>query len=138
MRTRAAVHVAGPPQSGKTSLVEAMLCSVDESILAARCIRDDSLRRPRESAPRADPELRRYRHAGAAGAGLFKFPGDASAVDEFFSTELMTDYSEAVVLEGDDRWGSRTSRSLSRRRPQAGSASSFDAPRPARTVNVPS
>ncbi|MHB8244080.1 MAG: hypothetical protein ACYDGN_01830 [Acidimicrobiales bacterium] len=102
MRTRAIIHVAGPPQSGKTSFVEAMLSSLDERILAARCVRDDSLRQPRESVPKAHPELRRYCRAGASGAALFRFPGDGSAFDGFFSSELMTDYSEAVVLEGDD------------------------------------
>jgi hypothetical protein len=35
----------------------------------------------------------------------FRFPGDGSAFDAFFSSELMTDYSEAVVLEGDDPLG---------------------------------
>lgn len=105
MRTRAIIRVAGPPQSGKTSFLEAVLCSLDEWILAARCVRDDSLRQPRESVPKAHPELRRYCRAGASGAALFRFPGDGSAFDGFFSSELMTDYSEAVVLEGDDPLG---------------------------------
>lgn len=105
MRTRATIHVAGPPQAGKTSFVEAMLSSLDQWILVARCLREDSLGQPRESAPKNHPELRRYRRAGADGVALFRFPGDGSAFDGFFSSELMTDYSEAVVLEGDDPLG---------------------------------
>jgi hypothetical protein len=40
MRTRAIIHVAGPPQPGKTSFVEAVLSSLDAWILAARRVRD--------------------------------------------------------------------------------------------------
>ena len=40
MRIRAVIHVGGPPESGKTSLVEAMLRSLDAWTLAARCLRD--------------------------------------------------------------------------------------------------
>jgi len=105
MTTRAIIRVAGRPQSGKTSFVEAMLSWLDERILAARCVRDDSLCQPRESVPKAHPELRRYCRAGASGAALFRFPGDGSAFDGFFSSEFMTDYSEAVMLEGDDPLG---------------------------------
>ena len=105
MRSRAIIRVAGPPQSGKTSFVEAMMSSLDELILAARCVRDDSLRQPRETVPKSHPELRRYGRAGASGAALFRFPGDGSAFDGFFSSNLMTGYSEAVVLEGDDPLG---------------------------------
>ncbi len=105
MRTRAIIQVAGPPQSGKTSLVEAVLSALDEDILVARCLREDSLNQPRESTPKNHPELRRYRQAGAIRSALFRFPGDGSGLDSFFSSELMTEYSEAVVLEGDDPLG---------------------------------
>ncbi len=50
MRERAFVHVAGPPGSGKTTFIEAMLAVVDGPVLAARCIRDDALRQARETA----------------------------------------------------------------------------------------
>ena len=104
MRARALVHVAGPAGAGKTAFVEALIADlVDRGafVLAARCVRDKRLRAPRETAPKAHPELRRYLEAGAAGAALFAFSEEDEASDAFFMTRLMEDYSEAVVLEGD-------------------------------------
>ena len=105
MIERAFVHVGGPPGSGKTTFIEAMLAGAGALTLVARCRRDDTLARAQEGAPRAHPELRRYRQAGAAGAALYSFPGRESAFDDFFMTNLMMDYSQAVVLEGDDPVG---------------------------------
>ena len=105
MRQRALVHVAGPAGAGKTAFVEALLADLIDrgaSVLAACCVRDDRLRAPRETAPKAHPELRRYLEAGATGAALFAFPGEDEATDDFFMTHLMEDYSEAVALEGDN------------------------------------
>ena len=102
MRQRALVHVGGPPGAGKTTLVEAISADLGPFVLAARCIRDDSLREPRETAPRAHPELRRYREAGATGTALFAFPERDIGSDAFFMTQLMEDYSEFAVLEGDN------------------------------------
>ncbi|MGO9901523.1 MAG: hypothetical protein ACLP0J_17990 [Solirubrobacteraceae bacterium] len=101
MIERALIHVAGPARSGKTVFIEAMLNAGDALIIAARCVRDDTLRHLRETTPASHPELRRYREAGAIGAALLTFPGDADLSDSFFTTNLMRDYSEAVVLEGD-------------------------------------
>ena len=105
MRERALIHVAGPPGSGKTTFVEAMLSAGGGPILAARCIRDDALRQARETAPVTHPELRRYRQAGASGVALFTFPENDLGSDAFFVTNLMTDYSRAVLLEGDNPLG---------------------------------
>ena len=105
MRERAFVHVAGPPGSGKTTLIEAMLRAASELILAVRCVRDNALREARETAPKSHPELCRYRQAGASGVALFAFPEDDIGSDAFFMTDLMTDYSQAVVLEGDNPLG---------------------------------
>jgi uridine kinase len=74
MIERAVVHVGGPPGAGKTTLIESLLRSYDGLVLVARCVRDDSLRSSRESAPKRHPEMRRYREAGASGAALFRFP----------------------------------------------------------------
>jgi hypothetical protein len=98
---RALIHVAGPARSGKTAFIEAMLTASDGLVIAARCVRDDTLRQFRETAPASHPELRRYREAGAIGAALLTFPGDADLSDSFFTTDLMMGYSKAVVLEGD-------------------------------------
>ena len=46
--------------------------------------------------------MRRYRKAGATGAALFEFSGKDIGSDEFFMTDLMQDYSQGVVIEGDD------------------------------------
>lgn len=101
MIERAFVHVGGPPGSGKTTFVEAMLAGADALTLAARCLRDDTLAQAREGVPRTHSELRRYRQAGAAGAAVLTFPGKQSGTDDFFMTNLMTNYSQAVVLEGE-------------------------------------
>lgn len=98
---RALIHVAGPARSGKTAFIEAMLTGSDALVIAARCVRDDTLRQFRETTPGSHPELRRYREAGAIRAALLTFPGDADLSDSFFATDLMMDYSQAVVLEGD-------------------------------------
>ena len=105
MIERAFVHVGGPPGSGKTTFVEAMLAGAGALTLVARCLRDDTLARAREGAPRTHPELRRYRQAGATGVAVYTFPGQQSGSDEFFMTNLMTDYSQAVVLEGESPLG---------------------------------
>jgi len=101
MIERAYIHVGGPPGSGKTTFIEAMLAGADALTLAARCLRDDTLPQAREGAPRTHPELRRYRQAGAAGAAVYTFPGQQSDTDDFFMTNLMMNYSQAVVLEGE-------------------------------------
>ena len=100
MRQRAFIHVGGPRGAGKTKFVEAVLEDKGGFILAARCVCDDSLTRSREATPKTDPELRRYRDAGASGVAIFTFPR-SDGHDAFFETDLMSDYSEAVVIEGD-------------------------------------
>ncbi len=99
---RALVHAGGPKGAGKTTLVEAILNGVDGLFIVARCFRDSSLKRVREDAGIACPELRRYRDAGACDAARFTFPNGCDAHDAFFESDLMGDYSEAAILEGDN------------------------------------
>lgn len=99
MRERALVHVAGPPQAGKTTLVERLLEASVAFSICVRAHRDATLRKEKESAPKAHPELRRYRAAGASAVALYRF-ADVN-MDAFFTTEFMDDYSEAVFIEGD-------------------------------------
>ncbi len=105
MRERALIHVGGPSGSGKTALVEAILAAAERPVLAARCVRDDALRRPRESSPRTHAELRRYLQAGAYAAAVFAFAGQVADPTSFYETDLMLNYSKAVILEGDDPLG---------------------------------
>ncbi len=106
MIERAFIHVGGPPGSGKTTFIEAMLAGADALTLAARCLRDDTLAQGREGAPRTHPELHRYRQAGAVGVAVYTFPGQQSRTDDFFMTNLMMNYSQAVVVEGECPLGS--------------------------------
>jgi len=101
MIERAFVYVAGPPGCGKTTFIESMLRAAGGLICVARCIRDDTLPHARETAPKRHLELRRYSEAGATGVALFTFPQDSIDSDAFFMTDLMADYSQGVVLEGD-------------------------------------
>lgn len=105
MIARCLIHVAGPRGAGKTTFVESLVRSLDALFLVARCVRDDSLTESVELAPTADPELTRYREAGAGGVARFAFPESEWDSDSFFTTDLMTQYSEAVVIEGDNPLG---------------------------------
>jgi hypothetical protein len=102
---RAYIHVGGPPGAGKTTFVETVLHRVERHWLAARCVRNDSRREARETSAKAHPELQRYRAAGATAAALFEFPADDVGSDAFFMTHLMEDYSQGVVIEGDNPLG---------------------------------
>ena len=105
MRERPIVHVAGPPGCGKTTFIESVLGATGRILIAARCVRDDTRRHARETAPKTHPELRRYRDAGASGTALFIFSASDIGSDAFFMTELMADYSQGVVLEGNNPLG---------------------------------
>lgn len=95
------IHVGGPPGTGKTAFVEALLRSMHEVVICVRGVRDDSLRAPKESAPRADAELRRFREAGASAVACYRFPASGVGPDTFFMADFMQDYSTAVIIEGD-------------------------------------
>lgn len=102
MIRRTFVHVAGPPAAGKTTLVEDVLTHDRQNLIAAaRCRRDDALTEPQETAPETDPELGRYRAAGAMMVTRYDFPATRDTQDAFFQSDLMGAYSAAVVLEGD-------------------------------------
>jgi hypothetical protein len=102
MIPRAFVHVDGPPGAGKTTLVERLVVGAGGSVLAVRCCRDASLPSAGEHTGAGDPEVRRYRAAGASGAGRFAFGDDRYAADDFLTTSLVgTDVSDVVVVEGD-------------------------------------
>jgi hypothetical protein len=101
MRQRAVIHVGGASGAGKTALVEALLAHTDYMITAVRCVRDDTLPEPCKGFAKTDPELQRYRMAGAQTVTRYTFPGTSNAHDAFFQTDVMQDFSHAVVIEGD-------------------------------------
>lgn len=101
MIRRAFVLVGGPAGAGKTTLIEHLLRSSPRDLIAARCIRDDAIREPRETAGRNQRELVRYRRAGAAGAVEYRFPYSHADLDAFYTTRFMEDCSEGILLEGD-------------------------------------
>lgn len=92
------IHIGGPPGAGKTTLVEALPAGTDSLINAVRCVRDDTLPAPRENVTTTTPEVHRYRAAGAHTTARYAFP---RVSDEFFETDVMQDFSHAVILEGD-------------------------------------
>jgi len=101
MIRRAFIPVAGPSGAGKTALIEHLLCSERRTMIAARSIRDDTLHEPIERTSRHESELRRYRKAGAAGVAEYRFPTSDAELEAFYATRFMEEYSEGVILEGD-------------------------------------
>jgi hypothetical protein len=101
MIRRAFILVTGPAGAGKTTLIEHLLHSQLRTLIATRCIRDDSLREPKEVPSRNRGELRRYRRAGAAGVVEYRFPSSHADLDAIYTTRFMEEYSEGVILEGD-------------------------------------
>lgn len=103
MISRAYIHITGQPGAGKTTLMEAVLSARPyESFLCVHASADPALKRPKESAPRNDPHLKGYSHAGADRTTLYRFPprkGDF--IDEFFDSDIMSEYSDVVLIEGD-------------------------------------
>ena len=98
MRESALVHIAGPGGAGKTTFIERLF---DAEVAFATCVRgqrDGKLWKERESAPKANAELRRYREAGASAVALYRFA--EPNMDAFFMSKVMQDYSEAVFIEG--------------------------------------
>lgn len=101
MIERGYLRIAGPTGVGKTTLAEAVLRAFDGPTIAVRCERDDRLAEVEESKGARDPELRRYREAGASGAARLRFPTDDRGGDSFFCSDVMNDYSKAVIIEGE-------------------------------------
>jgi len=100
MIERTFILVDGPPKGGKTTLIEHLLRAFDGFAFVARCHRADNLRVPQETRPARSVELRRYREAGADDAIRYRFPFSHAHDESFFLTELMADYSDSVILEG--------------------------------------
>lgn len=100
MIDRSIIHVEGPPGGGKTALIEAILDSSEAWMLAARCSESEDVDDLVESAADNDPELERYRRAGAWGAARFRWPAGVDPADAFFMSDLMSDPSDAVLIEG--------------------------------------
>jgi molybdopterin-guanine dinucleotide biosynthesis protein len=101
MIERTFVQIGGRPKAGKTTLVEHLLRTFDGQASVARCIQADNLREPQETRPVRNVELRRYRAAGASDAVRYRFPASHADTEAFFLTDLMDDFTDSVILEGD-------------------------------------
>lgn len=99
MRDRALIHVAGPARAGKTTFIERLLGADHGLAICVRGKRDPTVHKARESTAKANPELRRYRAAGAAEAVLYRFA--TPEWDAFYDADVMQEYSKAVYIEGD-------------------------------------
>lgn len=109
MINRAYIHITGQPAAGKTSLVEALLHALPyDDLICVHVARDHSSRQPLESAPKNDPHVKRYRSAGATSSALYRIPKRGSdIVDDFFSSDIMSQYSGAVIAEGESPFAFR-------------------------------
>ncbi|MBM4131561.1 molybdopterin-guanine dinucleotide biosynthesis protein B [bacterium] len=103
MFERAIIHVAGPAGAGKTAFIEQLVHALRaEEVACVRGIADTSAREPSESAPEGQPELDRWRRAGATVVALYRFdPGDGSIADDFYATDVMATFARVMVIEGD-------------------------------------
>ncbi len=101
MRNRTILQVNGPTGVGKTAFIEQLICGLDEFVTCIRGKREPSLRRSIASASRNDAEIRRYKAAGASATARFLFPPDQFAADDFFTSDVMQEYSTVVIVEGD-------------------------------------
>ncbi|MHB1500077.1 MAG: hypothetical protein ACYCYK_02720 [Candidatus Dormibacteria bacterium] len=119
MIERAFIHVGGCRQAGKSTLVEAVLLRSHELVLVARCVEAPGHRR-HESSPPRDHELKRYLAAGATDVARFSFRPGSGAFEDFFDSELMSNFSDAVILEGDDPLGACDLEVFVARAPQRG------------------
>ncbi len=98
---RAYIHIAGPSRAGKTTLIERLLEFSPSTLLVARCSAKDDLEDYVETRAKNDAELARYSKAGAAAVARYRFEPGLERTDAFWETELMQEWSEAVLFEGD-------------------------------------
>ena len=96
---RALLHVAGLPGVGKTTFIERFLESKAALTICVRAEEAAELRQETETTPTRHPEIRRYLESGASDAVLYRFPRPDT--DAFYDSDVMADYSEAVIVEGD-------------------------------------
>ena len=101
MITRAYLHVAGPPAAGKTAFIEAMLRRIDELVLVARGVRDETLdvREP------GGPEQVLEQMLGSSFAEIARL--HPAAVDTFRETLLdgIARTRKASRTDTSERWG---------------------------------
>lgn len=103
MRARPVFHVTGPQGGGKTAFLERLLESGQAWVTCVRGVRDADATRPRVSTDVRDPEIRRYRDAGACAAMRYRFA--RADTERFYQSDPIQDYSEVICIEGDDPAG---------------------------------
>ena len=100
MNYRKLIHVGGATAAGKTTLIELLLRRDLGIVCAVRCECDNNVKTLRETSPKKDAELKRYRLAGACDVARFRMPPSGIEWDDIWSTGFFNSYSEAVLLEG--------------------------------------
>ena len=98
---RAYIHIAGPSRAGKTTLIERLLEFSPSTLLVARCSARNDLENYVETRAKGDAELNRYSKAGAEAVSRYRFGPGLERTDAFWETELMEEWSDAVLFEGD-------------------------------------
>lgn len=99
---RTFVHIDGLPGAGKTTLIERLLESNASTMLAAvRLTRVELDAAPVEEIREDNPEIDRYREAGASSAALLRYDPKKSHADDLWDSDiLMIDYADHVLMEG--------------------------------------
>ncbi len=109
MFERVLIHVDGIPGAGKTAFIEAVLAdshSYGGSFVAVRARHDESADKPRVRATddgEVDPELRRYRAAGAMEGMEYHFKEPDA--DAFFMSDVGQEPWDVALVEGDEPTG---------------------------------
>jgi len=107
MIERAFMRFSGPARSGKTTLLERVLERSEQllTVMRCECLDEEGLEEELDSAH--DPELRRYRQAGADIVARYRFGSDLPD-DAVFYTDAVGQFSEGVIFEGDSPLGHGT------------------------------
>jgi hypothetical protein len=101
MTERAYIHVAGPTRSGKTTWSRrssAPSTAPRSPSVAGATMTSTSPRSPR---PRAMPGSGATAHRSHSGAARFDFPAEEQDGDGFFCSKVLSDFSEAILIEGE-------------------------------------
>ena len=101
MISRGFVRIEGPPESGKTTLIERILNGNRSMFLCAARFDEDPAGKRSGEIREGDPHVDRFHAAGAAEAAALRFaPESGESLEDFFWTsDLMMGYFHGLLLE---------------------------------------